>query len=273
MIGVDKIIELLGLVVTSGYIKGEQPVSALVTAPVEAGKTDMAVKLRGSKGCIILTDATAYGIMTDYGQQITRREIRHLIMPDLVKAMSRDRDTVHTLITFFNALLEEGIYRTATYAEHLQHNTPVKCGLIASIAKGVLLDGRHRWSQVGFISRMLPISYDYGAVTQSEIHKSIARRDYRSDKPTSLQLPEDDIEVKLPLKQADDLLVLSSGLTGVLSTSNKNAQRIYGFRLQKHIQRLAMASAIKEGRDKVSQSDVDKIKSLISCVNLEYYPI
>ncbi len=37
MIRVNKITSILELVVFSGHIKGEEPVSAMVTAPVEAG--------------------------------------------------------------------------------------------------------------------------------------------------------------------------------------------------------------------------------------------
>jgi hypothetical protein len=44
MIGIDNIINLLELVVWSGHIKGEQPVSAMLTAPPEAGKTSMVMK-------------------------------------------------------------------------------------------------------------------------------------------------------------------------------------------------------------------------------------
>jgi hypothetical protein len=44
MIGIDTVLRLLELVVLSGHIRGEQPVSAMVTAPVEAGKTTAVMK-------------------------------------------------------------------------------------------------------------------------------------------------------------------------------------------------------------------------------------
>ena len=164
MIKVDSILNLLELVVFSSYIKGEQPVSVLVTAPVEAGKTELVLNFAQNEGCIALTDATAFGIMRDYGQLIIDKKIRHLIIPDLVKPMSRGRDTVHSFIAFLNGLTEEGIVRISTYAQQIgvpQQSTgqsqpiPVKCGLIATLAKGVLLDGRHHWSRMGFMSRLL----------------------------------------------------------------------------------------------------------------------
>jgi hypothetical protein len=280
MIGVDNIISLLELVVLTGYIKGEQPVSVLVTAPVEAGKTELVDKFGQNKDCVILTDATAYGIMRDYGQAILDGKIKFLIIPDLIKPMSRGKDTVHSLIAFFNALVEEGVLRISTYAEkvgvpsfgaEIDLPIPVKCGLIATMAKGVLLDGRHHWARMGFMSRMLPISYDYTVNTQIEIHRSIARREYIDDTLINLELPTEDVEVKLELPQSNDLVVLTASLVSVFSKNSP--EKIYGFRLQKHLQRLAMASALKEGRDTVVQADVDYIRSLSGCINLEYYPI
>jgi len=58
------------------------------------------------------------------------------------------------------------------------------------------------------------------------------------------------------------------------SLIGKNSpEKVYGFRLQKHLQKLAMASALRDKRHVVEQKDVDAIKDLASCINLEYYPI
>lgn len=277
MIKVDNIVNLLELVIFTAHIKGEQPVSALLTAPVEAGKTELVLKFAQNDGCVALTDATAFGIMRDYRQAIINKEIRHIIIPDLVKPMSRGKDTVHTLIAFFNSLIEEGVLRITTYAENITmgsqtgQSIPIKCGLIATLAKGVLLDGRHHWSRMGFMSRLLPISYDYTASTQLDIHKAIAQRHYLSATPIHLNLPTQDEDVKLGSPEADDLLLLAGGLTAIVDRNSP--EKIYGFRLQKHLQRLAMASALKDNRSIVNQNDVDYIRSLSGCINLEYYPL
>ncbi|MFC1967125.1 hypothetical protein ACFLV2_00555 [Chloroflexota bacterium] len=279
MIGIDNINKLLELVVFTGHIRGEQPVSVIVTAPPEAGKTDLVMKYSQSQGLVVLTDCTAYGIMRDYGNAIREGRVKHLLIPDLIKPMSRGKDTVHSLVAFFNSLIEEGVVSISTYAETIgiprqgiQPQIPVQCGLIATMAKGVLLDGRHHWSKMGFMSRLLPISYTYNANTQLGIHRAIANREYLIDEPTQLQLPDEAVEVNLPSPQAADLISLTAGLASIISSPN-NPDRVYGFRLQKHIQRLVMASALKDGRDIVTQADVDYVRSLSGCINLEYYPI
>jgi hypothetical protein len=279
MIGINTILGLLELVVFTGHIRGEQPVSALVTAPPEAGKTSMVMKFVPNDGLVVLTDCTAFGIMRDYGQSIIQGRVKHLVIPDLIRPMSRGKDTVHSLVAFLNALIEEGVVSISTYAEHVgvqnQGNSAqlaVRCGLITTMAQGVLLDGRHHWARMGFMSRLLPISYTYNASTQLDIHRSIANRDYLSDTPIHLNLPTEDVEIRLHSPQTDELITLASGLNSIITSTN-NPERVYGFRLQKHLQRLAMASALKHGRDIVSQDDVDYLRSLSGCINLEYYPL
>lgn len=280
MIGTKPIEEILELAIYSGYVKDEQPVSVLVAASVEAGKTEIMMKYPKNKGCLALTDATAFGIMRDYKDKITSREVRHIMIPDLIKPMSRGKDTVHTLVAFFNALLEEGVFRISTYAETIgvkEEITPVKCGLIATMAKGYLHDGRHHWSQMGFMSRMLPVSFDYSPGTQRKIHDSIANRDYLSDAPISLTLPDDDVKVTLENPEGEKLMILAAMIASAAmaggAASGTSPEKIYGFRLQKHIQRLAMANALKDNRDNVTITDVEKIEELSGFINLNYQPI
>jgi hypothetical protein len=281
MVGVDNIIKILELVVFSGHIKGEQPVSAVVASLPEAGKTEMIMKLMDNEGCLVLTDVTAYGIMKDYAKRIAEKEIRHIIIPDLIKPMSRGKDTVHSLIAFLNCLLEEGVMKMSTYAMSVgvpsegmsvsSPTLPIKCGLITAMAKEVLLDGRHGWARMGFMSRLLPVSYGYNVNTQLSIHKSIAERQYQSEAKIKLNLPKEDIEVKLDIKEADALMILSTALSSI---GNKaNPQKVYGFRLQKILQRLAMANAISEVRDTVEEKDVEVIRQLAVYMNLDFNPL
>lgn len=100
MIKVNRILRIIELAIYSGYLKGEQPVSVLITAPPEAGKTNMVLKFADNKGCLELDDATAYGIVRHYGKQICEHKIRHLIIPDMVKPMSRQRNSAQPYCLF-----------------------------------------------------------------------------------------------------------------------------------------------------------------------------
>jgi DNA replication initiation complex subunit (GINS family) len=58
-----------------------------------------------------------------------------------------------------------------------------------------------------------------------------------------------------------------------LTTALVSIEKIYGFRLQKQIQRLAMASALKNGRERVTPEDVELIQELSNYINLNYNQI
>ena len=111
--------------------------------------------------------------------------------------------------------------------------------------------------------------------TQLNIHKSIAAREYQKEVPIKLSLPSDDVEVKLELAEATELMTLTTALTSALAapSSRQTPEKVYGFRLQKNLQRLAMASALSEGRDIVGQNDVRLIEDLAKHINLDYFPL
>jgi len=246
----------------------------LVTAPPEAGKTEMVMKYATNKGCVALTDCTAYGIMRDYKEGIEQRKVRHLIIPDFVRPLSRGKDTVHSLTAFLNSLIEEGILGISTYAETVKPDptkTHVKCGLITTLAKGELLDGRHRWASMGFMSRLLPVSYTYTTAAQLKIHESIAGKEYLHEQPIVLELPDKDVRVKLGKAEGERLIRLTGLLT--VQPAKGDAEKMYGFRLQKHLQRLVMANALKDARDITTSEDVDLLEDLSSVMNLEYNPL
>jgi hypothetical protein len=278
LIKLEKPTKLLELVLYSAYIKGEPPVSVLLTALPEAGKTELVMRFAENKGCVVLSDCTAFGIMRDYGKKIKDGDIRHLIIPDLVKPLSRGKDTVHGLISFFNSLIEEGVLGISTYAETIipkdSQTDKVKCGLIGTLARGILEDGRHQWGKMGFMSRLVPISYDYSTSTIMQIHSAIAKQEYHENTPIIVKLPDSDVEIILESQEADELVKLTTALVGLgQSGSSSNPEKVYGFRLQKQLQRLAMANALKNCRDRVVAEDVEQIIDLSAYINLNYNQI
>lgn len=267
MIKTEELEHLLKLALLSPYIKGERSVSVLISARVESGKTALLQKAGEVSGVVYLTDATAYGIQRKYLDGIADGTIRTLIMPDLITPLSRASDTVETFVTFLNGLIEEGIVEIQTYAYAKRLKVPARCNIITSIAKEHLFDQRHRWSKVGFLSRVVPVSYEYASSTVYDIQQSIASRGYtRETNFDDLKLPGKDIEVSLPKKIA---LQVASLAPAVIDQGHF-ADKLYGFRLQKQLQTLCMANAMMNDRHTVLQKDFDKIKGLADYINLRF---
>ena len=158
---VEPIQEILKLIFASGYVKNAYPISALVIAEVGAGKTSVLRRFKNStnKGIAYITDATAFGITKHLYYEIVNKDIRHIIIPDLITPLSKSKSTVNSFIAFMNALIEEGVVRIISFAVPDEIKKEVKCGLVTSITRSDLFSVKKGWSRIGFLSRMIPISY------------------------------------------------------------------------------------------------------------------
>jgi len=136
------------------------------------------------------------------------------------------------------------------------------CGLISAITKQELTDRRHKWIQVGFMSRVMPISFSYSKITQQEIMEYIKKGKHLDEEQSDINIPNKQIDVKLPYKYADEISFYTDQLAG--------ASELYGFRYQRQFQALLKASAIQDKRKVVIAKDVEKLRPLLEYVNLEY---
>jgi len=257
---------MVRLALYTAYIRNvPKPDSLLIIAKPESGKTEILKKFIPNKNVVYLSDVTAYGIERDYLPKIESGEIRHIIIPDLIKPLSRKESTVRTLITSMNGLIEEGIASVSTYAT--QRITPkhVKCGIITAITGSELRDQRHNWGRLGFLSRIVPFSYSYGLQTVKRVFDSILGLAYLKEYDIELSIPREDRKITLPRKYARAILPSTTAIA--------QAQRTYGFRLQKQFQALLQASALERGRNVVNSRDVDRVLHLMNWVNFDENPI
>lgn len=263
---------IIKLVLLTPYIKEERPVSLLISARVESGKTELIKKanLGIERGIAYLNDATAWGIQNKYLDKIVSGEIKTIIIPDLITPLSRSSDTVETFISFLNGLMEEGVCELQTFARSIRLDIPARCNLITSIAKEFLDDRRHRWTRVGFLSRVIPVSYEYGASSVYAIMQSIASRGYRNEHIFSdLNFPNEPVEIELPNPIAQRIAAYAPQVVD----AGHYANALYGFRLQKQLQTLCMANTLLNGRRTVDDSDFDTIVELGDFMNFNYRQI
>ena len=265
MIGTEKLELAIELALWSGGLKNENPLSLLIIAIPESGKSQLVLKYKGNKpGIVVLTDCTAYGIQHQFLEPMKSKQVHHIIIPDLLTPLSRSPSTVSTFIAFFNNLIEEGIVEVHTYAMDFAVEG-LNVGIISTITPEVLRDTRHRWTRMGFLSRMLPIAYRYSQETAQKILESITQREYYQEQPKQLNFPLEKQEVDLPKEQAKKLLPLTKRFNEGLD----EAERLYGFRYQKQLQVLLEAHALMNGRNKVTDEDVQSVISIAKLFGTE----
>lgn len=269
MIGVRDLEEIVETVIWTAYVEGEKPVSLLLASRVEGGKTRLLLQYTENKGIERLDDMTAWALTSPSRavyQRLLNNQTHHIVCPDLLRPLSRNRDTVNTLITFLLGLIEEGTMAISTYATNLALKEPLLCGLITGIAKEELHIHRHQWMRVGFLSRLLPVSWEYSPGTQAGISHSIAKREYIHYVPVDLSLPDRPLTVFLPPEISYQLEILAP----LVINTQKEAERLYGFRLQRQLQAFTMAHALRAGRDTVLKEDYERTAQLSNFWNLNY---
>ncbi len=261
LIGVNDLMLLIELALYSGYIHQERPVNMLIIAPPESGKSEMLLHFRKNRGVKVPTDITAYKILEQYGDDMAKGKIKHLIIPDLITPVSKKQETAVQFVGFLNALIEEGVINYQSFLITKNYaNRPARVGLLTSITPEYLKDTRHRLINAGFMSRLLPVCYSYNESTVGRIRQYLASRNYHQDGSIEVNLPRAEKVIELPLPMTERIVERASILG--------QATQTYGFRYQRQLQVLAMANALKCRRDVVTEEDVETILRLSLLMNM-----
>ena len=259
MIKIQPIEELINLALYSSYVSDENPVSLLLIARFESGKTNLLVEFVNNPKMIYLTDATAFGIWKKYANDIDKGKITHILLPDLLTPLQKKYETRNSFIAFLNGLVEEGVAEIQTAFLSIKLKSPKPIGIIACITPEALEDKRHPWASMGFMSRLLPVSFKYSDDSRDEVFKSIFKREYHNNTKFTCNFPSQPEKVKLPewiAKRAKEM------------TDKIKVEEEYGFRRQKQLQRLLMASALINGRSVVSPEDLHHMEELARFMNV-----
>jgi len=273
MIKVEPIKKILKCVLASGKLSDEKkPLSAIFIAPIECGKTSIIRRYcLKAQNVFYTTDATAHGIIQDTNQlkDFKTGGLTHIVIPDLLMCIGRKTYTVKTFIHFMNALIEEGIVNISTYATHLKGKVETRAGLITAIPPDSFRDKRHQWGKIGFLSRALPLSYDYTLITQAKILDFIEKQEHLENEILKIKLPEEPHVIELPFKLAKKIEPHAKSL----AAAHSEYQKVYGFRYQRQLQTLAKAIALLGDKDEVDEECLDELEELLNYINFEFNKI
>lgn len=234
LLGLGLITELVKTTILTGRLKNDKPVSLLLIAPPERGKTSIVIE-QPCKAVAVFSDVTGRGI-----QKICQQspELSHIILTDLVAIMSH-RDTVNRgTIAMLNAMTEEGIKATAYPNEITTYSEGMR-GIIACLTVGLAKDGRAWWNKTGFSTRMLPFFYDHSMDLAVRIRASIVNGEYEKHpgKPKQFRIPARKINVTISKTSAEAIQHLANRAAELLGSE-------IGYRRGRQFRALARAHAL-----------------------------
>lgn len=287
MIGVDQILDIIQIAVWSGALKGERPLSIILIASVGSGKTSMikkthqkgstkevqvpgkrkdeprTIEVRQIVGSVLYTTNTTPHILCNrYGQILKNGQIKHIAIPDFLNILNLPRYALANTISFYNNLIEEGIMSIESRDGQFVTEVPVTIGLITTIAKPDFDMRKDEWAAIGFLSRVLPISFRYNNNTAQAIRDSIKNRDYlRETESFNIKLPANPRNIAIPLDLADEI--------EKVALETRDRQDVLGARRQKQLGVFCMANALRDNRIMVNADDVDKLNIYKQYFNTE----
>lgn len=267
--GMEDLEEHIRTVLMTDFIKKATPVSTLIVAPPERNKSNTVIKFKG-KTILTLNDLTAYGLMKELEQKTKngKCQLGHLIIPDLTRLTARSRSVRKELITTLQILMAEGMEGIHTYNIEIRFKKPLKLGLITCITRRDLRDHRTVWSKIGFLSRLIPFSFDYDEQMKLNILKFInkeqtPKRNLLKIKKRAAQtivVPE---EIQLRLET--DARRMAFNLEQFCGTPIED--RAFGARALNQLSAYIKAIALRTGETEVNNQHYERFKQLFHYFN------
>jgi hypothetical protein len=257
MIKIDCIKELIKTIIYTGYVEGERPINVFFVGNYGIGKSETLKLFDVNDNIAYFTDVTYMGIIKLL-QDV--KEVRHIVIPDFLKITMKKASTVANIISCLNAGIEEGIDKISMMGQSFDFKGK-RFGLISATTKMSFSQHRKTWDSMGFLSRMIIVSFDYKQSTKEEIFEYIFNRGYLTQGKEKMQLPYKNIPVKLPRKLAAML-----------------RDKDIDFRRQKQLQTLAMARAIinhpnETQNFEVTEREIQEVNNFKKLINLNYTKI
>jgi len=262
MIKMESLEKMIECALISPYIKGEKPLSLLIIAKPESGKTSMMKSYRQNKGIVYVTDCTAYGLTRDILPKMVSGEIKTIMIPDFLTPLSKSHKTRQSFIAFLNNLIEEGIAKVTTYA--MVWNRDVKANVITAVTDQALRDGRHEWAKMGFLSRFMVFSYSYNISTIIQIFNTYSQHGLEMSN-AKLKLPKRQLSIKLPDEIADKLNPIAMKIG--------EQCELYGIRAKINLRTLLKCLAHRNKSSEVTDREFQEFLELADYMNFKFNPL
>lgn len=257
LLGLEKVTEFIKIVVASGYIADDKPLSLLLVAPVSSGKTTAIKQFKNNKNIAILTDLTAYGVLKTYQKELENGEIKHIFVPDLLNALSRRKTTVETFLLFINSTSEDGLFPSTTYSIDIR-NYIEPFGWVLCVTEDGFKSKKKYLDSIGFSSRFLTIHYKYTPEQINLILQNIVN-------DTKFVIPDEKLKIRKKKIKIEGNQEIYNELITYSKLLCKNGETEI-LRIQRQLQTFLKANAYLRGSNKVQKEDLDKLRDLIELI-------
>lgn len=246
LLQLNVLLDFVKLLIWTGQLPDERPVSAIIVAPPGSGKTTMLENLQCDQAPFIgdLTARSFAGIING------NKEITHVLLGDMLSMFGHKDSTVKLTLRLVSQMTGEKLLHDPWTGKEIQ---PRMIGLITAIPPEDFKKQHRHVNGGGFASRFLVIKYNYKDSTIAAIHRFIAENKYASVatyKPFVLG-NSGKYEVTVNKEISDKIKDF-----GMVIKSDP-----LGFRAHRHLRSLVKAEARRNSRNFVKPEDFEKVQS------------
>lgn len=257
------------------------PVNLILIAPPECGKTKI-IKNFKCRSCLELVDLSSKTLSNNVIPLLERGDIKFIIIPDMIQLIGHKIQTSQATIQLLNAIIEEGVKDSLFFGQEFHLKKSVNCGLITGVTTSKFFQNVKRWDSIGFIHRLLPITYDYSDSTIRKIHNEIAEGRLIEKRDKFDIARKNPMKIKIPQGYAMKIVDLSLSLSLKLNTFHIRHRveskmvdmslDIKGFRIHDRLRQLARSICFLDSKGKRDSVNEDDILKLTECVKIINFP-
>lgn len=283
----DPIGTLLSLGMYSAYLKNDQSVSIILIADPESNKTRQLMRLSKSPKTKVQTDLTYYGLVNELLPLIEKGDIFTVIIPDMLKPITKKQSTRSNFITILNSLIEEGVFNVTIRDEKNFHGA--RANVLSSVTPAIFRDNRTMFHRMGFWTRVIPFTYKYSPEKIEDIFERIGDYSASAEEPIKIESPFRPVEVKITKEQTEEAERLARLLAKAEEIRHKRKRKdkeyewvedsTPGFRHKWQFMSLIKASALKREIDagrtyldgiEVTDEDLATVRDLSQWINYDF---
>jgi len=286
LIGKEPEQHIIELVLGTSYVRNENPASLMILGRSGAGKTELLKKFRNNNSTHARQRFSAFGILQDLIEgkipllfEDGKKLLGHLVIYDMNDILSFKPESINSTVQFICALTEEGLTPQSTYAissEKLKPFIGLRGGLIVGLNEQAFFNSRKHVKNYlfkgGLINRFIPWSSSESSALHQKIIDSIKKQDYLPNSKfvnyIQLKCPKARVNVDFTnTSLKDELADIAEDVAQSVSedVGIKQDEK----RLLKAMLTLAKSSAVREGRHKVIDEDVEAIRFLSNWMNFK----
>lgn len=171
--------QMLALTLQTAYLKDRQPVNVIFIAPPGIGKSTLLSSTKDLPFVTYVNDMTPK-YLVKFMELVDEGKKKYLIIPDYGIMVSGHSE--HTRATYQGVLrdgIDNGIMDLSSFGLEFRSKSPsgrTRFGFITAITQSSFNENAYLWRSSGFLSRLLPFSFDHTPTTQQTISDNVDRR-------------------------------------------------------------------------------------------------